>query len=228
MNDIGLESLPFSQNILFSVLMGIMILFGGLHLLLSIKLFSRYFVWKKSDSFKEMENSSSGNAALITPFISAGMTFNVFIAVIRFFIPALQRNFQNLMAPALIAWSLLAIALMIRETKFLKLIFASSEKEPIGFGWLLHPFALAMITVTGTGLAAMAASHLIAGTAAFISSVTGSLGFLLFGLFLSLAVVNQFKTGTLLSSDNNCRAILTTSSHCDTIQYQRIQTGPLF
>ncbi len=198
----GLKDLPFFQSVLFAILMGVMVLFGTIHTVLSVKLFSRYSQWKKSDEYRMYRKDPHKNITLLTPFISLGMSFNVIIAVARFFIPLLYRNFQLLMAPALAGWLVLLTALVMTEAKILKKAFASPLKsESITFSWLLHPFALGMTTVIGTGLAALASSPVIAGIAAFFSFVTGSMGVLLFALFLTLGVLNLFKSESLPSKE---------------------------
>ncbi len=156
-------------------------LFILIHLYLSFKLFPKLFAWMKTDLYREMRQDPLRNAALLAPFISITMTMNVLIGPVRYFFPVLSDNLQALMLPGLIFWLLLWVLIMRVEISYLGLAFRRGfDLKEINFGWLLHPFSLAMLTVTGTGLAAMAQNYGIATTAAFFSLVSGSLSVFLF------------------------------------------------
>ena len=197
-NGIQFDGLSPFQSVLFPLLMGIMLLFGTVHLILSAQLFTRLFRWMRSPAYYQLKEDSLHNTTLVTPFISIGMTFNVFIAVVRFFVPLFHNHFQLLMAPALTLWSILWAAIIVKETGMLMSLFSRNfSLDKINFSWLLHPFALAMTTVTGTGLAAMANSPVISGIAAFLSFLSGSQTVFLFGLFFYHALKNQFNSESL-------------------------------
>lgn len=188
---VGHGSLPLWKESLFLGLEGIMVVFTILHLWLMAKFLMGIVPWLKTTSYHDFLQNPLKNAGILTPFIALGMTFNVFIGSVRFFIPAMAQNLQSLMLPALIAWGILWVALLRMEIKLLGISFSKSfDVSQINFGWLLHPFALGMITVTGTGIAALSQTAYIAHTAGFMSLVTGTMG-----LFL-LTV----KTGAIFKS----------------------------
>jgi len=91
----------------------------------------------------------------------------------------------------------LRIVMMRQTLGLVKKSFATSfDMEKITFSWLLIPFTIGMVTVVGTGIAALAKDTMIANTAAFLSLI--SLGY---GLFLFVT-----KTITLFQkhfSDTN-------------------------
>lgn len=119
------------------------------------------------------------------------MTMNVFIAPVRFFVLPMANSLQAMMLPALIGWSIIWVLLLRMEIKLLTISFEKSfDVNKINFGWLLHPFALGMVTVIGTGFAAMAKSPGIAHTAAFMSLVSGSMGLFL----LVVKLISLFKS----------------------------------
>jgi hypothetical protein len=166
---------------LYFPMMAVMVVFALVHIVLTAKLLSDFFGWRKTDDYKEYIGDPQRNTSLLALFTSLGMTFNVFIGVIRFFVPALQTNFQAMMLPALIAWGVLWVLLMSTEIKLLKTAFRKDfDMTKAGFGWLLHPFAIGMVTVAGTGIAAMAKDPTIAHIAAFMSITSGSMGGFLF------------------------------------------------
>jgi hypothetical protein len=168
-----------------------MLVFASIHIILTVVLFKRLYDWLKASRHKEIMNNTLANSAIVAPFISAAMTMNVFIAAIRYFVPWLSTNLQTLMLPALVVWGAIWAFLIYVEIKLLKIsIISSFDTSKLNFGWLLQPFALGMVTVTGAGIAAMAKSAFIANTAAFMVLVSGSMGLFLF--FIKLLTV--FKT----------------------------------
>ncbi|MBT3816862.1 MAG: hypothetical protein HOE80_04705 [Candidatus Magasanikbacteria bacterium] len=179
--DIGHANLPLLKNLFFYSLEGVMLFFTLLHIVLSVIFFKKLIGFIKNTEYKNFINDPLKNSAIMAPFISIVMTMNVMIGPIRFFIPEIAANLQTFMLPALIFWIFLFILHIRMEIKLLKISFEKGfDVDKISFGWLLHPFALAMLTVTGTGIAAMATSASIAHTAAFLSFISGSMGMFLF------------------------------------------------
>ncbi len=164
-----------------------MIFFGIIHLVLTILFLIGYFRWRKTEAYREYRDNPLVHSGLIAPLLSLAMTMNVGIAVVRYFIPAFSNNFQEIMAPAFVIFSLLWAATVFTSLRLLKRAFiASFDMDKIHFGWLLQPFALAMVTVTASGFAALAHNTEtisynadIAGVAAFLALVSGSFAFFL-------------------------------------------------
>lgn len=154
-----------------------MFLFMLVHFGLSVYFFTKLFKWLKTGAYKEMIQDPLTNTAILAPFISLIMSFNVVIAAVRYFVPAVQANFQAIMLPALIVWGIVWLALMWTEINLLKISFTKGfDINKIHFGWLLHPFALAMASVTGAGIAAMAQNKAVADVAAFMLVISASMG----------------------------------------------------
>jgi tellurite resistance protein TehA-like permease len=167
--------------IFFFIMQTIMIVFASLHFALTFKFFKQLISWKKTKDYRDYISNPQKNSGYLAMFTSLAMTFNVFIGVVRFFVPALSNNFQDLMLPALIVWGVLWFVLMSTEIKLLKTSFQKDfDVAKISFGWLQHPFALGMVTVAGTGIAALSANPSIAHIAAFMSLISGSMGMFLF------------------------------------------------
>lgn len=179
------------QEIFYSVLEVNMATFIVMHLVLTVVFFKKLLPFLKTVEYKELINDPLRNSAILAPFISITMTMNVFIGSVRYFIPWMYNNLQAMMLPGLIVWSIIWILLLRLEVKLLKTSFAKGfDVGKINFGWLLHPFALGMLTVTGTGIAAMAANATIANIAFFMSLVSGSMGLFL----LSVKLITLFKS----------------------------------
>lgn len=165
-----------------------MIIFTLLHFILTIIFTIQLFRWMNTKKFNELVNNPLKNTGILAPLISLLMTMNVFIGPIRYFSPILSENFQSLFPPAMIFWTVLFLFVMWIEIKLLGISFQKGfDISQINFGWLLHPFLLGMLTVVGTGIAAMSQNASIANTAAFMSLISGSMG--LFLLLVKLIVV---------------------------------------
>lgn len=190
--DIAYSDMSTFMTVIFRSLEGTMILFTFIHIILSIIFFVQLIKWLKDKAtYKEFINNPLSNSAILAPFISIAMTMNVFIGPVRYFIPEFAANLQTFMFPALLVWSAIWISLLMMEIKLLKISFSTDfDISKIHFGWLLHPFALGMVTVTGTGIAALAADSGVAGTAAFMSLITGTMGLFL----LMVKLVTLFKS----------------------------------
>ena len=85
----------------YMLLMAIMVIFGTLHIALTVSLVGKLIRFKKTPEYQEYIGNPQKNTTILALFTSLGMTFNVFIGVVRFFVPFLQQNFQGLMLPAL-------------------------------------------------------------------------------------------------------------------------------
>lgn len=175
-------------------LMLIMVVFTVVHFVLTVKFAHDLFGWMKTRAYKELMNNPLKNASILAPFISIAMTMNIVIAVIRFFVPLVSANFQSLMLPALIGWLIIWVLLMRVEISLLKITFKKEFNiNNISFGWLLHPFALAMVSVTGMGIAAMAKNHAVAHIAVVLSVILLTMGFFLFLVKLISVFTSHFN-----------------------------------
>ncbi|MCK5536641.1 MAG: hypothetical protein KAI79_07425 [Bacteroidales bacterium] len=182
---------------MYLIFEGGMIFFTALHLVMTLVFLKMLFSWMKTDDYKNTLNNPITNSSLITPFISLTMTMNVFLAVVRYFIPAFSDDLQALMLPGLISWAILWFFLMKAEIKILGISFMKGFNiNDIHFGWLLHPFALSMVTVTGAGVAAMAMNPMYAHISFIMLSISGTKGlFLLLVKLVALFTSHFAKDG---------------------------------
>lgn len=176
------------QVLYYYLLEFVMILFTLIHFALTIIFTIKLVRWMKTDSFSSLINDPLRNTGILAPLISYLMSMNVMIGPLRYFLPVLSGNFAALFFPAMIFWSLFFILVMFTEIRLLEISFKNGfDINKINFGWLLHPFLLGMLTVVGTGIAAMASDNTIANTAAFMSLISGSMG--MFLLFVKMVIL---------------------------------------
>lgn len=187
-SDIARDSLSLGGAFLQYGLEATMVVFTLIHLVLTVYFGKKLVEWFRSGAHTTFLKNPLVNAGILAPFISIVMTMNVGIGPVRYLIPSMAANLQAFMMPALVMWLVIWAALMATVMKLLKTSFEEGfDTAKISFGWLLHPFALGMLTVTGTGIAAMAHDVSIANIAAFFSLVSGSMG--IFLLLVKLIVI---------------------------------------
>ncbi|MFZ5392411.1 MAG: selenoprotein TsoY [Patescibacteria group bacterium] len=190
-SQVGLENLGFWKFWVFKIFEVGMIVFSLIHLFLTLYLLPGLIRFIRNDGFKDFINDPLRNAAIVAPLISLIMSINVLLSVVRFFVPYLYDNLQLFMLPGLVVWGVIYVIVMVVEIWLLKISFTNGfDINKINFGWLLHPFVLGMLTVTGTGIAAMAKDYGIATAATVMTFMSGSMG-----LFLLLVkIVALFKS----------------------------------
>ncbi len=190
--------ISFWQTLLYRIMEGGMIVFALLHIILSVVFFIGLWGYLKTDKYKDLIKNPLENSAILAPFISITMTLNMFIGPIRYFLPAFAENLQIFMVPALVVWAVIWAYSLVVVVRLLKISFVSDfDVNKISFGWLLYPFVLAMVTVTGTGIAAIAHNSDVANVAAFMSLISGTMGMFLFAVKLMSIFKSHFAATSL-------------------------------
>jgi len=175
-----------------------MIIFALIHFALTLMLLPRLFAWLKTKKYQEFLNNPLTNAGILVPFISLAMSMNVLLASVRYFIPSLYGNLQSLMLPGLVVWIALWVFTMRMVMKLLKISFSKGfEVGKVHFGWLLYPFTLGMVSVTGAGIAAMSKNPEIAHLAFFMLLISGTMGLFLLLIKSGIIFKNQFASKNL-------------------------------
>jgi len=148
--------------------------------------------------FKDQINNPLQSPPLVIPLLALTMSMNVFIGVIRFFVPAIQTNFQNLMWPALIFWLILFGLQITLQIKILQNTYTKDfAAEKISFNWLVQALSMGMLSVVGSGIAALAKDTTIADIAAFLSLVSASFAIFLTFIGLLISIYNQIFAKSL-------------------------------
>lgn len=185
----------------YYILFAIMIVFGVLHVALTIIFLKQFFNRYRTKEYLEYKNDPLKNYGLITPLLSLLMTMNIVIWPVRFFIPNFADNLQTFMLPALIFWLILFVFTMYVAMHILKRAFEQSfDIEKINFWRLLTPFTIWMLSVVWAGIAAMSKNAQIANTAAFFTLVSASMWVLLFLVKLITLFKKHFEDKNWLPS----------------------------
>ena len=178
------------QSLLYSFLELCMIIFVLIHLVTLVILLFSFFKWKSTKSYKIYMDNPLTNNGIMAMFLAINMTLNIFFMIGNYFLTPISNNFQAMMFPGLIIWLILYLFIMRMSITILKKAFTTHfDIDKMHFGFLLHPFALAMLAVTGTAIAGMANNSLIAHTAFFLTLVVQLPGILL----LSIKLISMFQ-----------------------------------
>ncbi|MDP2232828.1 MAG: hypothetical protein Q8K89_04265 [Actinomycetota bacterium] len=200
LSDIQWSGLTLSQAGLYGLLVGMTLVLTLVNVLLTV-IFSKDLVhWiAAGKGYPEfMAGPPSRTTGIFVPIASLAMTMAVVFAVAPFFIPAVSANMQSLMMPGLVFFGMLWLTMLGLEFR----ILARSLRNPpdpatLSFVWLLDVFAFGLVSLAGTGLAAMAAQQGIATAAALTSGLALGVGTLLLVGKLAILILAQVRSRTL-------------------------------
>lgn len=186
-----------SQKILYTTLETMAIIFATIHIITLIHFLKKYYHWKKTQNYTNFIQNPLKNNTIMTLFLALDMTFNLAFALGNHFILQNGIWFQKIMLPALLAWTIFYIFAMKTSLQILKTSLTTKfDTTKIHFGFMIHPFTLAMIAVTGNGISAFSKNPLIANTAFFLALIPLLLAILLTTIKFITSIHNHIKNGT--------------------------------
>lgn len=199
-SDIVWAELSSAQMGLYLPLIAIMLVFSAIALGNTAIYLKQLGTWlSNKDEYQEFITSpSTKSIGVFAPVGSLSMTANVVLAPLAFFIPLLSANLQALMLPGLIFFGILTLALFRLEYRLLR-TRVHRPLDPVGpnFIWLTDVFAFGLVSLTGSGVAALSDNRLIASLGAGISLLTLGCGFLLLVVKLVYLLSHHLKTQKL-------------------------------
>ncbi|MDR0477705.1 MAG: hypothetical protein LBH14_07210 [Desulfobulbaceae bacterium] len=200
LHDMLLAKFTTAQLCLNWILVALMLIFS----LLTIAPIPLYlWQWCKWRGNKEgygkfMAEAPTVVVAGCVPYASLAMTGLVVLAPVAFFIPALSSNIQAMMLPGLLFFALLWLGLFSHEFKILKKwLTQPTDMTKLHFVWLLDAFSFGLVSLIGTGVAAMSENGDIAAIAAFGAFFTVIFGSLLLVAKLAYLVFLQMRAEVL-------------------------------
>lgn len=200
LSDMSWAGLTPLQICLFLLLIVIMLAFSVINLGCTVVFLKELIQWLTNKAeFQEFMNSPpTKSIGIFVPVASLSMTANVILAPLAFFVPLLSANFQVMMLPGLVFFGLLWVIVFMLEFRVLKAWLSHPlDVTQLNFIWLLDVFAFGLVSLTGTGIAALCSDREIASIAAFASLFTLSLGFFLLVTKLAYLIYLQIKASKL-------------------------------
>lgn len=200
LSDIPWDGLTTGQIGLYLPLMVIMLGFAVVNLASTVVYLKQLLQWRadKAEYLDFMNGPPVKTIGIFVPIASLSMTANVVLAPLAFFIPQLSSNLQAMMLPGLAFFGLLWLAIFRLEFRVLKAWLSHPlDITRLNFIWLLDVFAFGLVSLTGTGIAALCRSEAISSTAAFASLFTLSFGSFLFVVKLVSLIYHQIKAESL-------------------------------
>ena len=185
MSDVAGAGLTFEQLWLYVPLISLMLAFSAINLGSTGVYLKQLVQWLANGD--EYQRLVSGlpiqSVGIFVPVASISMTALVVMAPMQFFVPQLSSNLQAMMLPGLIFFMAMWLTIFSLEFKVLKIWMSRPvDFTNLNFVWLLDVFAFGLVSLTGTGIAAMSQSAQIASVAAVATMFS-----LTFGTFLLVA-----------------------------------------
>jgi hypothetical protein len=200
LSDIAWGGLSPAQTGLYFPLIAIMLVFSGINMVYTAVYLKQLGKWlfDKAEYQDFINSPPTKSIGIFAPVGSLSMTANVILAPLAFFVPLLSSSLQAMMLPGLIFFGLLWLALFRLEFKLLK-TWLSHPLDPakLNFIWLTDVFAFGLVSLTGSGIAALCDSREIASMAAIASFFTLGFGFLLLVAKLAYLIYHQIKAQKL-------------------------------
>jgi len=171
LSDVVTGNMSDLQSLIMYPLISIMLVFVILHFGFTMIFLKGFTSWKlEKEGYNALMRDPYTNERIFAVICSLGMSANVFWASAGFFIPQVSSNIQALMAPFLVYFCILWLALMTWEFRAVKLLMTTAiDLKRFNFTWLLDILAFGIVSLTGTGIASMAVNQQIASVAAFLS-----------------------------------------------------------
>lgn len=198
--DMSWAGLTMVQVCLYLLMVAIMLVFSVLNLGSTAVFLKELIQWlvEKIEYQDFMKSSPTKSIGIFVPVASLSMTANVILAPLAFFVPFLSSNLQAMMLPGLIFFGFLWLAVFVLEFRALKTWLSHPlDVTQLNFIWLLDVFAFGLVSLTGTGIAALCSNKDIASVAAFASLFTLSVGSFLFVTKLAYLIYLQIKANRL-------------------------------
>jgi hypothetical protein len=200
LSDVAAAGLTTGQIGLYFPLIVLMLAFAVINLGSTAVYMKQLVQWLADRAaYRDFINSPpTKSIGIFVPIASLSMTANVVLAPLAFFVPQLSANLQALMLPGLIFFGLLWLTIFRLEFRVLKNCLSHPlDVTKLNFVWLVDVFAFGLVSLTGTGVAALSGSREIASLAAFASLFTLGFGFFLLVAKLAYLLYLQIKADRL-------------------------------
>jgi hypothetical protein len=198
--DVTQADLGAGQLSLYVPLILLMLAFATINLV-STGIYLRQIIqwFAKRDEYREfIDGPPTRSIGIFVPIASLSMTANVVLAPLAFFIPLLYSNLQTMMLPGLLFFWVLWLMLFRFEFKVMKnWLSRPLDVGKLNFVWLVDVFAFGLVSLTGTGIAALADSSVLASLAAFSSLFTLTFGGFLLVSKLAYLIYLQIRANAL-------------------------------
>lgn len=172
--------------------------FSLFHLIVMAAVSVLFVMWRVQypDKFHKIADDPNATSMTIAPVLAFGMTFNVLLVPSFAMSEWVRANFQNLMIYGFALWFVIWLFGMITAMRSQRAYFNSGDSPAEAhFGWMLIPFALSMIAVSGAAIAAMAQDPTLSRVTFFLTLVPFTMAVFLVMINLVLIFQAHYKGG---------------------------------
>ncbi len=198
---ISMNDVASTLDLATMFLVVIMMLSTLLHFFLIAKLSVEFVQWASNGNrLKDFLSDAAFNVGIFSPIVALGMTANVLLGPVAFFLPEFSKAVPTLVNYGIYPYTLLFLALLVISVTLGKTwLFRDGKSVTFTYNWLLDVFAWGMVALAGSGITMAASDTAIAAAASVLTLVAISIGLFIYGIKGTYLLVTQMTSGASLA-----------------------------
>ncbi len=194
---ISVNDMASTLDLATMFLVAIMLLSTLLHFFLMAKLSMEFVQWvRHGDRLRAFLSDAALNVGIFSPIVALGMTVNVFLGPVAFFLPEFSKAVPTLVGYGIYPYTALFLVLMAISVILGKTwLFRDGKSVTFNYSWLLDVFAWGMVALAGSGITMAASDPVIATVASVLTLAAISIGLFIYGAKGTYLLVTQMASG---------------------------------
>lgn len=178
-------------------LVAVMLLSTLLHFYLVVKLSREFMHWRKSgDDMRTFLADPAINVGIFSPVVALGMTVNVVLGPVAFFLPDFSAAVPSLLSLGIYPYALLFLLLLYMTVALGKTwLFRDGKPITFNYNWLLDVFAWGMVALAGSGVTMTATDPQVTLAGSILTLCAISIGLFIYGIKGIYLIVAQMSHG---------------------------------
>lgn len=181
---ISIDDLSGRYDLALVFLLTVMLAGTLLHFYLIAKLSREFIQWRRSGTaMRDFLADPAMNVGIFSPVVALGMTVNVVLGPLAFFIPAFSAE-----VPALLSYGVYPYALLFLVLGYISVavgrtwLFREGRSVTFNYNWLLDVFAWGMVALAGAGVTMTATDPQVAAIGSVLTLCAISIGLFIYGI----------------------------------------------
>jgi hypothetical protein len=194
---ISINDIANWQNPATLFLVGVLLVSTLLHFFLVAKLSLEFLQWRKSgDDMQTFLADPAMNVGIFSPVVALGMSVNVLLGPVAFFIPDFAQAVPALLGFGIYPFALLFLLLLFMTVAVGKTwLFRDGKPVAFNYNWLLDVFAWGMVALAGSGVTMSANDPQVALAGSVLTLCAISIGLFIYAIKGMYLIVAQMTHG---------------------------------
>lgn len=194
---VSIDDLTGRYDLAAMFLVAVMLVSTLLHFYLIVKMTLEIIRWSRSgDDMKTFLADPAMNVGIFSPIVALGMSVNVLLGPVAFFLPDFSRAVPGLLGYGIYPYALLFAALVYVSVAMAKTwLFRDGKSVTYNYNWLLDVFAWGMVALAGAGVTMTANDQHVAMTGSVLTLCAISIGLFIYGIKGMYLIVAQMMNG---------------------------------